>query len=94
MAGDENWKSEGMAPYFKKFHNYQGPSPELKKRMMMDWVDEKAQGYDGPLPASFTDELGPFVSGSILVPSMRFQNAFNLRHGVIWMGKNILSPKS
>lgn len=58
-----------MAPYLKKFHNYQGPSPELKKRMMMDWVDEKAQGYDGPLPASFTDELGPFVSGSILVLS-------------------------
>lgn len=72
MIRDDNWKSEGMAPYLKKFHNYQGPSPELKKRMMMDWVDEKAQGYDGPLPASFTDELGPFVSGSILVPSMRF----------------------
>lgn len=78
-----------MAPYLKKCHNYQGPSPELKKRMMMDWVDEKAQGYDGPLPASFTDELGPFVSGSILVPSIRFQSAFILRHGAIWMGKNI-----
>lgn len=67
-----------MAPYLKKFHNYQGPSPELKKRMMMDWVDEEAQGYDGPLPASFTDELGPFVSESIFLPCMQFQNALIL----------------
>lgn len=62
MIGDPNWNSDKVAPYLRKFHNYQVPSPELKKRMMMDWVDEKAQGYDGPLPASFTDELGPFVS--------------------------------
>lgn len=49
--------------------------------MMMDWVDEKAQGYDGPLPASFTDELGPFVSGHLSL-SVQFQNAFILRNGV------------
>lgn len=51
-----------MASYLKRFHNYQAPNPELKKRMMMHWVDEEAQGYDGPLPASFTNELGAFVS--------------------------------
>lgn len=72
-----------MAPYLKKFHNYQGPSPELKKRMMMDWVAEKAQGYNGPLPASFTEELGPFVSGHIPCPSGPFQNAFTLWNGRI-----------
>ncbi|KAG8162847.1 hypothetical protein KVR01_007325 [Diaporthe batatas] len=60
LIGDQNWKSEGIMPYLKKFHAYQKPSPELKKRMMMDWVDEEAQGYEGPLSASFTDELGPF----------------------------------
>lgn len=84
-----------MMPYLKKFHNYQGPSPELKKRMMMDWVDEKAQGYDGPLPASFTDELGPFASGPIFFLSMQFQNAFVLRNGAIRIGlKNISSTTS
>lgn len=85
MIGDQNWKSEGMAPYLKKFHKYQAPSPELKRRMMMDWVDEKAQGYDGPLPASFTDELGPFVSGSILIPPCDSSMHSIFRHGAIWM---------
>lgn len=62
LVGDQGWDSESMAPYLRKFHKYEKPHPELKKRMRMDWVDEKAQGYDGPLVASFTDELGPFVS--------------------------------
>lgn len=62
LVGDQGWNSDNMAPYLRKFHKYEKPHTELKKRMMMDWVDEKAQGYDGPLAASFTDELGPFVS--------------------------------
>lgn len=62
LVGDQGWNSEGMAPYLRKFHRYEKPHAELKKRMMMDWVDEEAQGYHGPLAASFTDELGPFVS--------------------------------
>lgn len=65
--GNQGWGSEDMAPYLKKFHRYQAADPELAKRMMMDdWVDEKAQGYDGPLPAAFTNELGPFVSYDVL----------------------------
>ncbi|KAJ0114295.1 ryl-alcohol dehydrogenase protein [Diaporthe amygdali] len=60
LVGDQGWNSQGMASYLKRFHNYQAPNPELKKRMMMHWVDEEAQGYDGPLPASFTNELGAF----------------------------------
>lgn len=59
--GNPGWGGEDMAPYMKKFHKYQAPEPELAKRMMMDWVDADAQGYDGPVPAAFTPELGPFV---------------------------------
>lgn len=66
LVGDEGWNSESMASYLKKFHKYEKPHAEFKKRMMMDWVDEEAQGYDGPVAASFTDELGPFVSVSRL----------------------------
>lgn len=62
LVDDQGWNSEGMAPYLRKFHRYEKPHAELKKRMMMSWVDEEAQGYDGPLAASFTEELGPFVS--------------------------------
>lgn len=62
LVGDKGWNSESMAPYLQKFHRYQKPHAELKKRMMMSWVDEEAQGYEGPLAASFTDGLGPFVS--------------------------------
>ncbi|KAJ4386222.1 hypothetical protein N0V93_009115 [Gnomoniopsis smithogilvyi] len=60
LVGDDGWNSESMAFYLRKFHKYEKPHVDLQKRMMMDWVDEKAQGYDGPLAASFTDELGPF----------------------------------
>lgn len=60
--GNPGWGSAEMAPYMKKFHNYQTPTPELAKRMMMDWVDAGAQGYNGPLSTAFTQELGPFVS--------------------------------
>lgn len=49
-----------MAPYFKKFHSYQSAPAEMKERLLMDWVDEDIQGRDGPLPAVFTPELGPF----------------------------------
>lgn len=59
--GNPGWGCEEMAPYLRRFHKYQTPAPELAKRMMMDWVDADAQGYDGPVPASFTPELGPFV---------------------------------
>lgn len=59
--GNAGWGSEEMAPFMKKYHRYQTPEPELAKRMMMDWVDADAQGYDGPVPAAFTPELGPFV---------------------------------
>lgn len=62
LVGDQGWDSAGMTPYLKKFHNYQKPDAELRKRMAMDWVDEDAQGYTGPVPTSFTEELGPFVS--------------------------------
>lgn len=71
LVGDPAWDSDSMAPYLRKFHKYEKPHPELKKRMMMDWVDEKAQGYDGPLVASFTDELGPFVSFSYSLGSTK-----------------------
>ncbi|CAN8100132.1 unnamed protein product [Discula destructiva] len=60
LVGDEGWNSGSMAPCLKRVHRYEKPEPELKKRMMMDWVDEEAQGYDGPVAASFTDQLGPF----------------------------------
>lgn len=62
LLDDEGWNSENMARYIQKPHKYEKPHAELKKRMMMGWVDEEAQGYDGPLAASFTNELGPFVS--------------------------------
>lgn len=59
--GNAGWGADDMKPYMKKFHRYQTPEPALARRMMMDWADAGAQGYDGPVPTAFTPELGPFV---------------------------------
>lgn len=81
-----------MAPYLRRFHKYQAADPELAKRMMMDWVDEEAQGFDGPVPASFMEELGPFVIAHrhhVLTRALRLKNdpcAQRTRHGYKVLG--------
>lgn len=77
LVGDAGWCSDKMAPYLRKVHSYAKAPAELKSRMGMNsWVDEEAQGYDGPVAASFTDELGPFVS---LLPLSEME------HGHQWL---------
>lgn len=58
--GNEGWNGENMAPYFRKFQNFHPPSAEVSKSLSMDYVNEKAQGYGGPVETSFGDGYGPF----------------------------------
>ena len=57
--GNTGWNYESMAPYYKKFEDFQGATPEIHSLGIDKFVNEAVHGHDGPINASLT----PFYSG-------------------------------
>lgn len=59
ILGNTGWNYESMAPYYKKFEDFQGVSPQVKGLGITEFVDEAAHGHGGPVNASFTPFYTP-----------------------------------
>lgn len=57
--GNTGWNYESMAPYYKKFEDFQGATPEIHSLGTDNFINEAVHGHDGPINASFT----PFYLG-------------------------------
>ena len=59
ILGNTGWNYASMAPYYKKFENFQGASPQIESLGISGFVNETAHGYGGPVNASFTPFYTP-----------------------------------
>ncbi|KAI4105622.1 MAG: hypothetical protein LQ345_007219 [Seirophora villosa] len=59
LLGNTGWNYDSMAPYYKKFENFQSARPEQESAGIADFVNEEAHGYGGPINASFTPFYTP-----------------------------------
>ena len=57
--GNTGWNYDSMAPYYKKFENFQGASPEAHSLGLDSYIDEAEHGDNGLINASLT----PFYLG-------------------------------
>ena len=61
--GNEGWTHQDLAPYFRRFHTFHPASKGTNELLSLDaYMDQQAQGTDGPLAATFADAYGPFNS--------------------------------
>ncbi|KAJ4350509.1 uncharacterized protein N0V89_009130 [Didymosphaeria variabile] len=58
--GNNGWDADGLAPYFRKYSRFTPPSPETKKLLSIDYINEELHGKEGPLPVTIPDVYGPF----------------------------------
>ncbi|KAL1615622.1 hypothetical protein SLS54_008889 [Diplodia seriata] len=56
---DQDWSTEAMAPYLRKFHTFRPASEATKQRMLVDYMDEASYGTDGPLNVTIPDGYSP-----------------------------------
>ncbi len=54
ILGNPGWNYESMAPYYKKFENFQGAPPEIHSLGKDSYVNEAVHGHGGPINASLT----------------------------------------
>ena len=52
--GNTGWNYESMAPYYKKFENFQGSAPEIHSLGTDKYINDAVHGNHGPINASFT----------------------------------------
>ena len=57
--GNTGWNYESMAPYYKKFENFEGATPEIHSLGKDSYVNNAVHGHGGPINASLT----PFYLG-------------------------------
>ncbi|KAL9578863.1 MAG: hypothetical protein Q9212_005447 [Teloschistes hypoglaucus] len=58
--GNPGWNYQSMAPYYKKFENFQGGRPNLESLGINDsFVNQAVHGHGGPINASFTPFYSP-----------------------------------
>lgn len=60
--GNPGWNWDGLAPYIQKFQKSTPPSESNRDFFKGMKYDEKSQGIDGPVHASFGDQYMPFHS--------------------------------
>ena len=57
--GNTGWNYDSMAPYYKKFENFQGAPPEIHSLGTDSYINEAEHGHNGRINASLT----PFYLG-------------------------------
>lgn len=55
--GSPGWDWKTMAPYFRKFYTLHRPSDAVSNNLRLDYIDDEVRGTDGPIQASFPDEV-------------------------------------
>ncbi|OCK84459.1 GMC oxidoreductase [Lepidopterella palustris CBS 459.81] len=61
--GNDGWSAEEMAPYYRKFHTFHPGPPETREILSLDsYINENAQGKDGPLHVAFREGASNFHS--------------------------------
>lgn len=59
VLGNTGWNYDFMAPYYKKFENFQGARPEQESVGLNSFINDNAHGYGGPINASFSPGYTP-----------------------------------
>lgn len=59
ILGNTGWNYESMAPYYKKFENFQGARPEQESVGLNSFIKEDVHGHGGPINASFSPGYTP-----------------------------------
>ncbi|KAL8695818.1 MAG: hypothetical protein Q9224_003138 [Gallowayella concinna] len=54
LLGNTGWNYESMAPYYKKFENFQGARPEQESLGLNSFINEDVHGHGGPINASIS----------------------------------------
>ncbi|KAL8650503.1 MAG: hypothetical protein Q9226_005121 [Calogaya cf. arnoldii] len=54
VLGNTGWNYDSMAPYYKKFENFQGARPEQESVGLNSFINEDVHGHGGPINASFS----------------------------------------
>ncbi|KAL8946303.1 MAG: hypothetical protein Q9222_007281 [Ikaeria aurantiellina] len=52
--GNTGWNYDSMAPYYRKFENFQAPGPEIDSLGIDGYLNEAVHGHAGPINASLT----------------------------------------
>ncbi|PYI02594.1 glucose-methanol-choline oxidoreductase-like protein [Aspergillus sclerotiicarbonarius CBS 121057] len=55
--GNEGWDWDTISPYYRKMFTLTLPSQEKIKELGLEYVDEKVNGVEGPIQASFPDAV-------------------------------------
>ena len=55
--GNPGWNWESLAPYYRKSHTLTLPSKAVREHLGLNYIDEKFRGLDGPIQASFPEDL-------------------------------------
>lgn len=61
-CGNAGWDSKAISPYYKKALALTLPSEEKRKQLGLEYVDEKFNGSNGPIQASFPDALVDLIA--------------------------------
>ncbi|KAL1969605.1 hypothetical protein VTN77DRAFT_8158 [Rasamsonia byssochlamydoides] len=60
---DRRWRAEIMAPYYRKFRTFYHSAPKTQQQLSLDsYVNENAQGTQGPLPIIICESSSSFGS--------------------------------
>lgn len=59
VLGNTGWDYDSMAPYYRKFENFQGARPEQESVGLNSFINENVHGYGGPINASFSPGYTP-----------------------------------
>ena len=54
QLGNTGWNYDSMAPYYKKFENFEGSTPEVHSLGTDNFINEAVHGHSGLINASFT----------------------------------------
>ncbi|KAI1076640.1 hypothetical protein F5B20DRAFT_593906 [Whalleya microplaca] len=56
--GNPGWDWQTLAPYYRKFNTLSLPSATACDHLRLDYIDDAVRATDGPVQASFPEELG------------------------------------
>ena len=51
--GNDGWSYDDLAPYYRKFEDYQPPPPDVAEEASAEYINASAHGYGGPIRGSF-----------------------------------------
>lgn len=57
--GNKGWDWDSLAPYIKKFQNFNKPSDKVAEDLQLEYVNPKEQGVGGPIQASYEKNVEP-----------------------------------